>query len=225
MAEPMPKLNHEELLRAQQETLTTSRRHYGLFARALFVFMDAVYGKKGHLRKFQVLEIVARMPYQTWEHVAYVAITHKYKDTSLAKSIHKRIAEARAQQDNEQWHLLIMEELIEERRLRRGKLRYVWLPQVVAFVYYQLSWVLYVIRPYFSYKLNADFEDHAEHEYMTFVADHPELENEKWQSAFTEEYGRFDTVADLFRQIAHDERVHKLESLEDMKKPRFSEED
>jgi ubiquinol oxidase len=33
-----------------------------------------------------------------------------------------------------------------------------------------------VIRPDWSYRLNADFEDHAEHEYMAYVAEHPELE-------------------------------------------------
>ena len=218
----MPKLDHEDLVLAQKETLETPRRKYGFAARGLFGLMDVFYGKTGHLRKFQVLEIVARMPYQTWEHVAYIAITHKYKDTSLARSIYERIAEAREQQDNEQWHLLIMEELIEKRNLRRGYLRYRILPQELAFGYYQLSWILYVMRPYWSYKLNADFEDHAEHEYMNFVNDNPQLENEPWHSEFSDDYGAADTVADLFRQIAHDERVHKQESLDAMQKPRFS---
>src|SRR6266851_2923452 len=36
--------------------------------------------------------------------------------------------------------------------------------------------LLFVIRPEWSYRLNADFEDHAEHEYMLYVAEHPELE-------------------------------------------------
>ncbi len=218
----MPKLGHDDLAKAQQQTLNTPRRKYGLFARALFVVMDSCYGKEGHLRKFQVLEIVARMPYQTWEHVAYVAITHKYKDTSLAKSIYQRVEQAREQQDNEQWHLLIMEELIEKAGLRRGVIRYKILPQILAFVYYHLSWMLYVLRPYWSYKLNADFEDHAEHEYMNFVEGNPQLEDEKWESDFTNDYGYAQSVADLFRQIAHDERVHKEESLADMAKPRFS---
>lgn len=217
----LPKLNHDELVKAQEETLNTPRRRYGMAARALFLVMDVFYGKEGHLRKFQVLEIVARMPYQTWEHVAYIAITHKYEDTTLAKRIHDRIEEAREQQDNEQWHLLIMEELIEKRGLRRGFLLYKALAQVLAFVYYHLSWLMYVIRPYWSYKLNADFEDHAEHTYMNFVSDHPELENENWDTEFSDEYGQSDSVADLFRQIAHDERVHKQESLTAMAQPRF----
>ena len=39
--------------------------------RALFVFMDIVYGKKPSLGKFRVLEVVARIPYQSWEAVHY----------------------------------------------------------------------------------------------------------------------------------------------------------
>ena len=40
-------------------------------------------------------------------------------------------------------------------------------------------------------------------------------------SEFEADYGRFDSMADLFRQIGHDERVHKEESLAQMRQPRF----
>jgi hypothetical protein len=68
--------------------------------------------------------------------------------------------------------------------------------------------------------LNADFEDHAEHEYMTLVAEHAEWENDPFTSAF-EADGSFDSLADLFRQIGHDERVHKQESLARIRQPKF----
>ena len=42
----------------------------------LFRTLDTLYGKKRTLSKFKVLELVARVPYQTWEQVAYIAITH-----------------------------------------------------------------------------------------------------------------------------------------------------
>ena len=77
------------------------------------------------------------------------------------------------------------------------------------------------MRPAWSYRLNADFEDHAEHEYAQFVEDHPELADRPYDGLFAEEYGRFDSLADLFRQIGHDERVHKEESLAKMAAPRF----
>ena len=46
-------------------------------------------------------------------------------------------------------------------------------PWLIAFFYYHVSWLLFLIRPQWSYRLNADFEDHAEHAYMRYVADPP----------------------------------------------------
>ena len=104
---------------------------------------------------------------------------------------------------------------------RESRWHYYWIPQSIAFAYYQLSWLLYVIHPAWSYQLNADFEDHAEHEYMTLVAEHADWEKEPFTSAFEADYGSFDSLADLFRQIGHDERVHKQESLARMRQPKF----
>lgn len=216
-----PRLTPEELAHAQQETLTSPRRKPGLAAKALFVTMDLLYGKTRTMDKFRVLEIVARVPYQAWENVAYVAVTHRSSRTDLARRIFDRVQESRAQQDNEQWHLLILEELIEAKGGHQGFVRYRLLPQVIAFAYYQLSWFLYALRPRWSYRLNADFEDHAEHEYASFVAENPWLADEPYDGEFTAEYGRFASLADLFRQIGHDERVHKQESLDHMADARF----
>ena len=128
---------------------------------------------------------------------------------------------ARFEQDNEQWHLLILEELVDRSGRRENFVRYRMLPQALAFVYYQLSWLLYVLHPAWSYGLNADFEDHAEHEYALFVQEHPEWEDTPYDGPFTEEYGAFASLADLFRQIGHDERVHKEESLARIAEARF----
>jgi ubiquinol oxidase len=216
-----PHLNHEELLRVQRETLAAPRRKYGLLARVLFWMLDTLYGKKRTLSKFKVLELVARVPYQSWEQVAYIAITHVAGRTALARRIHDRVAETREQQDNEQWHLLILEELVERSGKRESRLLYFWIPQAIALVYYQISWLLFVLRPKWSYRLNADFEDHAEHEYMLLVAEHPEWETTPFKSDFAKDYGTFESLADLFRQIGHDERFHKEGSIEKMAAPRF----
>jgi ubiquinol oxidase len=216
-----PHLSHMELVQAQQHTLREPRRQPGLPAQLLFRLLDLAYGRRGTLSKFKVLEMVARVPYQAWEQVAYIAITHIFERGGLARRIYDRVSEARAQQDNEQWHLLILAELIATQGKREGRLRYFWLPQLLAFAYYQLSWFLYVVRPGAAYRLNADFEDHAEHEYMAFVAEHPELESLQFRSAFAPDYGAFDSVADCLRQIGHDERVHKEASLLRLRTPRF----
>ncbi|RTL65486.1 MAG: hypothetical protein EKK42_20970 [Pseudonocardiaceae bacterium] len=216
-----PLLEHEELVRAQADTLATPRRSYGAAAKVLFRLLDVLYGRKRTLSKFKVLELVARVPYQSWEQVAYIAITHVHERTGMAHRVFERVKESREQQDNEQWHLLVIQELISRSGKRESTLHYFVIPQAIALVYYQISWLLFVVRPAWSYRLNADFEDHAEHEYMHLVQEHPEWETTPFESDFAADYGEFDSVADLFRQIGHDERVHKLESEEAMSGARF----
>ncbi len=217
----MALLDHDELVVSHDKSLDTPLRRYGVAAKILFVTLDLVYGKKRTLSKFKVLELVARVPYQAWEQVAYVATTHTSNRPELARRIFDRVTESRRQEDNEQWHLLMLEERIAEQDISEGMLKFTVFPQVLAFVYYRLSWLLYVIRPAWSYRLNADFEDHAEHEYAHFVEDHPEWEQQPFRSAFDDDYAHVDTVADLFRQISYDERVHKDASVAAMDRPRF----
>jgi ubiquinol oxidase len=209
------------LRRAQADTLEAPRRRYGSAARILFILLDVVYGKPLTLSKFKVLELIARVPYMAWEQVAFIAITHVHADTDMARRIHERVATSLAQQDNEMYHLLIIEELIARSGKPQPQVKFFWLPQAIAFVYYQLSWLLFVVNPRWSYRLNADFEDHAEHEYMTMVAEHPDWDSAPFESSFSDDFGHFASLADVFRQIGHDERVHKLESEALMKQPRF----
>lgn len=206
----------------QKKTLESPRRSYGLLARCLFSGMDLVYGRGRNLSKFKVLEIIARVPYQAWEHVAYIAMTHMYSKPDFARRVFDFVKESRAQQDNEQWHLLILEEQVHKSGVGENYVLARVLPQIVAFVYYHISWLLYVIDPKDSYALNADFEDHAEHEYMEFVRENPDFETRPFVSAFEADYGKFASWGDLFRQIGLDERHHKLESLARIESARFS---
>jgi hypothetical protein len=218
----MQRLDGDALRQEQARTLTTPRMRYSLLARALFVGMDLFYGRRRTLSKFKVLELIARVPYQAWEQVGYVAMTHTAHDPEFARRIFERVRQSRLQQDNEQWHLLILQELVVTRGIREGFVAYWLVPQFVAFVYYQIVWLLYVVRPAAAYRLNAEFEDHAEHEYMAFVQEHPEMEQERFESLVSQDYGRFASLADLFRQIGYDERVHKEESLAWLTAPRFA---
>lgn len=210
-----------DLKKEQQITLETPRRSYGLLARFLFLFMDIFYGYKRTLSKFKVLEVIARVPYQSWEHVAYIAMTHTYAVPNFARRVFDFIRESRHQQDNEQWHLLILEEMVQKKNIREGFIRFRVLPQFMAFFFYHVSWLLYVMKPSWSYALNADFEDHAEHEYMAFVRENEGFEREPFESDFQDDYGHFESVADLFRNIGVDERLHKQESLARIEKARF----
>jgi hypothetical protein len=180
-----------------------------------------VYGRPRTLSKFKVLELVARVPYQAWENVAYVAITHTSGTPDRARRIFEWVSASRRQQDNEQWHLLILEELIDRLDLTEDFLRYTVVTQVLAFAYYYLSWLLYVVRPASSHLLNADFEDHAQHEYALFVREHPEWETTPFVSEFADDYGHYSSLADAFRQVSYDEKVHKQESLDRISAARF----
>ncbi|MBI4394965.1 MAG: hypothetical protein HY583_02095, partial [Candidatus Omnitrophica bacterium] len=186
-------LDSPHLKQEQEVTLSSKRRSYSFLASILFLFMDLVYGKKKTLSKFKVLEVIARVPYQSWEHVAYIAMTHTYAKPDFARRIFEFVREARSQQDNEQWHLLILEELTQKKGIKESFFLYRILPQFMAFFYYHVSWLLYVMKPSWSYDLNADFEDHAEHEYMEFVKENPQLEQETFESEFKQDYGEFNS--------------------------------
>ncbi|HEY9886362.1 MAG TPA: hypothetical protein V6C96_03775, partial [Vampirovibrionales bacterium] len=51
---------------------------YALVSKILFPFMDIFYGKEVTFSKLKVLELIARIPYQSWEHNYFVWLTHKY---------------------------------------------------------------------------------------------------------------------------------------------------
>ena len=58
---------------------------------------------------------------------------------------------------------------------------------------------------------------------MLFVTEHPEWEAPPYDGSFRDGYGHHGSLADLFRQIGHDERTHKLESLAALDEPRLRE--
>jgi len=207
-----PKLTRDELRREQQRTLDTPRRRYSIAARGLFVVMDLLYGRRRTLSKFRVLEIVARVPYQTWETVTYKQISKRHRHPLDIRRLYDRVLEFRAQQDNEQWHLLILDELVARSGKRENRIWYDVLPRLIAFGYWHFASLLYALKPAWSHRLNADFEDHAEHEYALLVAENPVWDATPYHSVLAADYGRFASLADLFRQIGHDERMHKQES-------------
>src|SRR6266496_4174557 len=117
-----PKLTPAQLREAQVQTLHAPRLRYGLLARALFKATDLVYGRVRTLVKFTMLEYIARVPYQAWERIGYLA---------LARLVFERIVQARAEQDNEQWHLLIVQDLVERRGRKQLRLRHRLAPWLI----------------------------------------------------------------------------------------------
>jgi hypothetical protein len=52
------------------------------------------------------------------------------------------------------------------------------------------------------------------------VEANPAFETTSWDSVLCAEYGAYDSLADLLRQISHDERCHKQESELHLLEPR-----
>ena len=110
---PYTKIRATDGLKAEQaKTLKAERRSYGLLAEILFHVMDLFYGRKRSLPKCMVLEIIARVPYQAWEQVAYIAMTQTSPKPAFARRVFDYVLETRHQQDNEQWHMFILEEML-----------------------------------------------------------------------------------------------------------------
>ena len=203
----------------QEETLRAPRLRYGIPARLLFRLEDVVFGRGRSVPKFRALEIINRVAYQAWEQAAYYLAGKLRERGARARQLHDAVEDDRAEQDNEKWHVLILDELEAEGR-RVSWLHYRLLPQLIAFAVYQQFWLMRAFRPSWAYRLHADIEDHAEHEYAQFVAEHPEWDDRSFQSLAAPEYGTYDSLADVLRQIGDDEGVHKRMSLDRLTRAR-----
>ena len=161
---------------------------------------------------FAFVELVARVPYMAWEHVGHIVQTQNRSDRAFIRRVQDRIVQARDEQDNEFWHLLIMEEFCDNAGYKRRLVRDRIFPQLLSVIYYQLAWLLYVIRPEAAYRLNSDFEDHALRQYALFVKENPAFDEMLWESRYRGDYGWHVTVGDMLRQVAWDEEQHKNQS-------------
>jgi len=208
-------------LRAEQgRTLQTPAMKANVILGAMYLAMDLIYGAKRSLPKFKMIEILARYPYWAWENGSYHRLTRNY---CKAKYTRKRDSECalrhielgRHSQDNEQWHLMLIEDTMRRKGIRQCGLTSSFMARFLAFGYLILTRVLYRLKPQWSFAMNARFESHAEHEYMRLVQEHPEWESEPVESEYFEHYPRQKTMADLFRRIGLDERDHMTESIEE----------
>jgi ubiquinol oxidase len=206
-----PTLTPQQLRHEQDRSLETPRRR-NLLLLPFFVSIDVLYGRRLSIEKFLVLEHLAQVPYRSWERVAQRRISRSGGRSVLARRIQQRVAEARAQHDNEQWHMLVMEHLVARNGRRLTRLRHRLLPRMLALPWQLTTWLIHLVRPRWSYQLNAAFEAHAEGSYMDFVATHPETEQDTFDGVLAARWTTAVTVADVLRQIGHDERMHKLDS-------------
>jgi demethoxyubiquinone hydroxylase (CLK1/Coq7/Cat5 family) len=208
-----------DLKREQDATLKRPALNYSFIARVLFVSMDLVIGKKTTLAKAKIIETLACIPYRSWEIRQYMRMTFNYKDQDLVDQSRKILEWGREAQDNEFWHLLIINEKMREDGIKDPWYFFPLFPFVMVFGYVLLTKFMALFNINKAFHFNAEFEDHAEHVYANFVKDNKEFENQPVKSELVKGYGDFQNWADVFRRIGLDERDHRNTSLAFCGKP------
>jgi hypothetical protein len=205
-----------DLKKEQQASLARPRYKYSLAAKFFFGMMDMVTGKETTLAKAKLIETLASIPYRSWEIRQYVRMTRGYKNKELVKEAFGIMHWGRAAQDNEYWHLLVIEEKMKEEGLKDPWYLFPVIPWFMVFSYVLVTRFMALVNIKRAFLFNAEFEDHAEHVYAKAVEDHPEwhdhpvLSEKLWG---TYDDGQLKSWGDVFMRIGLDERDHMNKSF------------
>jgi hypothetical protein len=202
-----------DLQKEQQASLARLRCRYSLLAKLFFLSMDLLAGKKTTLAKLKFLEMLAGIPYRAWERRQAAFLTRHHGDPVLGKRARDIISWSRAAQDNEHWHLRVIDEKMKEDGCRDPWYLAGALTFLATKFYALFSWVLARLALRRAFLFNAEFEDHAEHVYAHFVQEHPEWERQPLANELVKAYADLPTWADVFRRVGLDEREHMNRSL------------
>ena len=111
------------------------------------------------VRRFYVLETVARVPY-----FAYLSVLH-LRETLGERDLRGTMRLHYAEADNELHHLLIMEALLDSNATAFDRT----MARTMAFVYYWYVVGVYALSPEAAYHLSELIEDHAYETYDDFL--------------------------------------------------------
>ncbi len=206
-------INPIDLKKEQIVTLERPRYNYSLAAKMFFLSMDIVTGWEITLGKTKLIEILASIPYRSWEIRQYGRLTRKYKQNDMIEKSGKIMEWSREAQDNEYWHLRVINEKMKEDGIKDPWYLFPLIPFIMVSLYSFLTRLMAVINIRRAFLFNAEFEDHAEHVYAKFVQDHPEWEMQTMNNDVVKQYGNLKTWADVFRRIGLDERDHMNHSF------------
>jgi hypothetical protein len=176
---------------------------------------DFVYGEEPSYGKFRAVEVVARIPYESWEAASYTLLTMFYTNEARAIEFLKTVQFARIAHDNETMHVIVLSQLAKKYD-EVGFFRYTFLPLLFALFYYWAAYFLYLFSPRSAYELNYLFEDHAYAQYHRFLElNEVILRETPVVSAFLEFYGRsVSNEYELFLSIRNDELTHRNQSIQ-----------
>lgn len=175
------------------------------------------YGKEPSYLKFRAVEVIARVPYQSWSSAAYTMLTMFYTDEKKAMALSKVSDYARIAQENETMHVVVISQLA-KREQQAGFFRHTFIPMWFAFFYFWWSYFLYLINPRYSYELNYMFENHAFEQYSEFLEKKgDELRKKTVESDFLTWYGRNPrSQYEFFMSVRNDEIIHRNTSLKEI---------
>lgn len=180
-------------------------------------FGNLVYGSGPSYAKFKAIEVVARIPYQSWEVAAYTLLSAFYGNEKRAIELTKLSAFTRMAHDNETMHVVVMTHIAKKHRCV-GLFRHMLIPLVFAFFYFWAIFVLYLFSRKASLELNYLFENHAYHQYDAFLkSEGDRLKHEPLMSEFLSFYGReiMNEYA-FFESVRNDELIHRNRSIREM---------
>jgi hypothetical protein len=178
---------------------------------------NVVYGSEPSYLKFRAVEVIARVPYHSWASAAYTLLTLCYANEAKAIQLSGVAKYARLAQDNETMHVVVISHLAQKEG-HAGFICYTLIPMLFAFFYFWSSYILFLVKPRYSYELNFMFENHAFLQYDRFLEIYgEELKRKHVQSDFLEWYGRHPrNQYEFFLSVRNDEIIHRNTSIHEI---------
>lgn len=182
-----------------------------VLAKMLFATADLVYGKAPSYQKFYVIELIARVPYQSWEMWSYVFQTLVFANETRSIKLAELQRFSRLASDNETMHVVVIGTVLN----KRPSLMNLIFSFSLSLGYFCTCFWLHAIKPAWAYELNFLFETHAYQAYDTFLKEHEaELKLKPIKSKFLNFYGRQTaTEYEFIELVRNDELLHRNASL------------
>ncbi len=221
---------HEEVVKALQEPQSLAEYQQASegyqvhwlpqgIGTVMVVLGGLVYGRRPSYGKFKAIEVIARIPYQSWEVVSYMLLTFLYAREDKAIALSRTSRFSRAAQDNETMHVIVISQLAKKYH-EDSLVRHTLIPLLFSFLYFAVSCLLYLLHPRYSFQLNYVFECHAFEQYQKFLADQQEVLRERAiSSEFLTLYGRYPrSEYEFFTSVMIDELIHRHQSFVEAEK-------
>ena len=178
---------------------------------------NVVYGEAPTYLKFRAIEVIARVPYHSWQTAAYTLLTYGYTNEKRAIALSNISQFSRLAQDNETMHVVVISQFA-KKEARANVILHTLIPLLFAFFYFWALYILYLLKPRYALELNYMFEQHAFDQYGEFLArECEELKNKSAESDFLTWYGRHvRNQYEFFELVRNDELIHRNRSVREI---------